>query len=64
MKNLYLEVAKDVIEINVKGKKRLSKMLYAMLLGDFISVYLAILRNVDPTPIVAITELKDELSRL
>jgi glucose/mannose-6-phosphate isomerase len=64
MKRLFHEVAKDVIEINVKGKKRLSKMLYAMLLGDFISVYLAILRKVDPTPIVAITELKDELSRL
>ena len=64
MKKLFQEVAKDVIEINVKGKKRLSKMMYAMLLGDFISAYLAILRKVDPTPIVAINELKDELSRI
>jgi len=64
MKKLFLEVANNVIEINVKGKKRLSKMMYAMCLGDFVSVYLAILRKVDPTPIAAITELKDELSRI
>jgi glucose/mannose-6-phosphate isomerase len=64
MKNLFLEVANNVIEINVKGKKRLPKMMYAMLLGDFVSFYLAILRKVDPTPIVAITELKEELSKI
>ena len=64
MKNLFLEVAKNVIEINVKGKKKLSKMMYVMLLGDFVSFYLAILRKVDPTPIAAITELKEELSKI
>ncbi len=64
MKKLFTEVAKNVIEVNVKGKKRLSKMMYAMLLGDFVSFYLAILRKVDPTPISAISELKDELSKI
>lgn len=64
MKKLFEEVAKNSIEINVQGKKRLSKMMYSMYLGDFISCYLAVLRNIDPTPVDAITELKNELSRL
>ena len=64
MKKLFLDVASNLIEINVYGKKRLSKMLYAMYLGDFVSIYLAILRKVDPTPIDAISQLKEELSKL
>jgi hypothetical protein len=31
--------------------------------GDFTSVYLAILRGVDPTPVKTITLLKQELKR-
>ncbi len=64
MKKLYESVAADVIEIQVKGKKRLTKMMYAMYLGDFISCYLAILRKIDPTPVSIINELKDELSKI
>jgi len=64
MKKLFEEVAKNVIEIQVQGKKRLAKMMYAMYIGDFTSCYLAILRNIDPTPVDAITELKNELSRI
>jgi len=64
MKKLYEDVAEDVIEIQVKGKKRLAKMMYAMYLGDFLSCYLAILRKIDPTPVAVINELKDELSKI
>ena len=39
-------------------------MMYNMYLGDYISCYLAILRKVDPTPVVAITELKNELAKI
>ena len=64
MKKLFEEVAGNVIEIRVYGKKRLAKMMYAMYLGDFISCYLAILRKIDPTPVDAITELKNDLAKL
>lgn len=64
MKKLFEEVSKNVMEIQVQGKKRLAKMMYAMYIGDFTSCYLAILRNIDPTPVDAITELKNELSRI
>lgn len=64
MKKLLDDVSGGVIEIHVKGKKRLAKMMYAMYIGDFVSCYLAILRNTDPTPVGIITELKGELVKI
>jgi glucose/mannose-6-phosphate isomerase len=64
MKKLFNDVSGNSIEIQVRGKKRLSKMMYAMNLGDYTSVYLAILRGINPTPVNAITELKEELARI
>jgi glucose/mannose-6-phosphate isomerase len=64
MKKLYEGVSKNIYEIRIKGKKRLSKMMYTMYLGDYISCYLAILRKTDPTPVIIINELKDELSKI
>jgi glucose/mannose-6-phosphate isomerase len=64
MKKLFESIAGNLIEIPIKGKKRLAKMMYAMYLGDFISCYLAILRKIDPSPVDIITELKNELAKL
>jgi len=64
MKELYSDVAKNVIEVHIKGKKRLAKMMYAMYLGDFISCYIAMLRKTDPSPVVAIDELKNALDSI
>jgi len=64
MKKLYNDVANSVIEIHMKGKKKLAKMMYAMYLGDFISCYIAMLRKIDPSPVVAIAELKNELATI
>lgn len=64
MKKLFEEVAGNVIEIQTNGKKRLAKMMYNMYMGDFVSCYLAILRKIDPTPVDAITELKNQLAKL
>jgi glucose/mannose-6-phosphate isomerase len=64
MKKLFDDVAANTIEIPVEGKKRLAKMMYVMYLGDYVSNYLAVLRNIDPTPIEAITILKNELAKI
>jgi glucose/mannose-6-phosphate isomerase len=64
MKNLFEDVAANVIEVQVRGKKTLPKMMYAMYLGDFVSCYLSILRKIDPTPVHIITELKKALAEL
>lgn len=64
LKNLYEGLAANTIEIHPKGKKRLSKIMYIMALGDFISCYLAILREIDPTPVDIIKELKQSLEKI
>jgi glucose/mannose-6-phosphate isomerase len=64
MKKLFQDVAGATIEIPIYAKRRLAKMMYAMYLGDFTSCYLGILRNIDPTPIEAIRELKEELAKI
>jgi hypothetical protein len=38
-------------------------MLGTLYLGDYVSLYLAVLRRVDPIPLPSIVELKDRLAR-
>ncbi len=40
------------------GMSRLARLLSLVLAGDFVSVYLAVLRGVDPTPVDVITQMK------
>ena len=63
MKKILTTMVSNVEEVHPRGKKFLPKMMYLLYLGDYISCYLAFLRNVDPTPIDAITELKEILSK-
>lgn len=51
-----------VAEIESAGESRLERMFSLIQLGDFVSYYLAILNDVDPTPVDAIETLKRELS--
>jgi glucose/mannose-6-phosphate isomerase len=50
------------INANVGGVSGPAQLASAVLLGDLASVYLAILRGVDPTPVEAIERLKAEVS--
>jgi len=50
-------------EVRDRGETLLSRMLGALYLGDFVSVYLAVLRNVDPMPVKPIAELKKHLAK-
>ncbi len=52
-----------VHEIWSEGSSRLSRLFSIIYLGDFVSLYLALLNGVDPTRIDAIEHLKRELSR-
>ena len=63
MKRILTPMGLNVEDVFPRGKKLLAKMMYLLYLGDYISCYLAFLRNVDPTPIDAITELKEILSK-
>ncbi|MEM3788732.1 MAG: bifunctional phosphoglucose/phosphomannose isomerase [Candidatus Bathyarchaeia archaeon] len=62
-KELLSGKVKGIYEVWSKGKGRLAKMLSATVIGDFTSVYLAILRGVDPTPVKTITILKGKIAK-
>jgi glucose/mannose-6-phosphate isomerase len=50
-------------EFRGQGSSLLSRVFSLILLGDYASVYLALRRGVDPTPIRTIEEIKDRLGR-
>jgi glucose/mannose-6-phosphate isomerase len=66
-----IEISKELVgkaglglfEVSVLGKSSLAKMLSTICVGDFTSVYLAVLRGVDPTPVKTINYLKDTLKQ-
>lgn len=49
-------------EVTAVGDTRLRQVLWTTLLGDFVSLYTALLNNVDPTPVDLIEKLKSELA--
>jgi glucose/mannose-6-phosphate isomerase len=52
----------EVIEVPSQGEGPMARMFSLLHLGDFVSYYLAILNEVDPTPVEPIENLKRELS--
>jgi glucose/mannose-6-phosphate isomerase len=45
------------------GETRTGRLVSLVLLGDLVSLYLAVLRNVDPTPVPSIEHLKNALAK-
>ena len=64
LKTLIKYEIRDILEIKPAGRSSLQQMFYAMMLGDFVSYYLAILLGVDPMPVERIEQLKKKLARL
>jgi len=67
-----IEILKDILDdkqipnlvVNLDlGAKPLSEMLIYLLLGDYVSYYLAMLHQIDPTPIDPITYFKEQLDK-
>ena len=54
----------EVIEIFGEGTSSLTRLVHLMVLGDFVSFYLAILYNTDPTEIPLISRLKQTLQSI
>lgn len=48
--------------ITLAGETAIQQMLWGSILADFVSIYVAILNNVDPTPVDLIEKLKKELA--
>jgi glucose/mannose-6-phosphate isomerase len=60
---LVFNRAKKVLEISAEGEGKLAKMFSVLCIGDFVSVYLAILQSKDPTPVKIIEKVKKELAK-
>ena len=55
------QVLNKLLEVWSKGETTLAKMSSVICMGDFTSVYLAVLRGIDPTPVKSIDVLKRKL---
>jgi glucose/mannose-6-phosphate isomerase len=49
------------LQVRTRGESRLERVLSAVLLGDLVSVYMAALAGVDPTPTPALQRFKQQL---
>jgi glucose/mannose-6-phosphate isomerase len=58
---LLARQAGQVDDVWTQGEGRLARLLSLILLGDFVSVYAALLRGVDPTPVAAIAAVKRQV---
>lgn len=61
-KELAFARAGGLDEVRAQGQGKLARLLSAILMGDFVTWYLATLRGVDPTPVKVIDDLKRRLS--
>jgi glucose/mannose-6-phosphate isomerase len=48
--------------VNVQGDSLIAQMLWGSILADFVSIYVALLNGVDPTPVALIEKFKQELA--
>jgi glucose/mannose-6-phosphate isomerase len=55
--------AHAVVRVETEGGTRVQRLLWAVLLGDLVSLHLAARNGVDPEPVAVIDKLKDELGR-
>lgn len=62
-KTLMTTAVSKTLEVWTQGETALAKMLSTICIGDFTSVYLAILRKIDPTPVKTIALLKEQVQR-
>lgn len=52
-----------VVRVETEGPNRAGRLLWAVALGDLVSLHLAAMQGIDPTPVEAIEQLKHELPR-
>jgi glucose/mannose-6-phosphate isomerase len=60
---LIEERATSVARIETEGETRTERLLWAVMLGDLVSLQVAARRRVDPTPVEVVERLKEELGR-
>lgn len=62
IKALFTNYGRSCTEINASGETEIGQIFSQIYLGDYVSVYLALLNEVDPTPVPLIEEFKQLLA--
>ncbi|HEY3830358.1 MAG TPA: bifunctional phosphoglucose/phosphomannose isomerase [Solirubrobacteraceae bacterium] len=62
-KQLIAENATACLHLETRGQTTIERVISLVLLGDLVSLYLAVLRGVDPGPVAVIEQLKAELAK-
>lgn len=62
-KPIFEKYAKEVIDITAHGKSKLEQFFYLINIGDWISCYIADIKDIDPVEVNVIDHLKKELSK-
>ena len=62
-RGLIAAQAAATYRVESRGEHRTERLVSLVLLGDLVSIYMAVLRGVDPTPIEVLERLKGELTR-
>jgi glucose/mannose-6-phosphate isomerase len=62
-KEIINKGAGNLFELWSSGKSSLARMSSVICVGDFTSVYLAVVRGIDPTPVKTIASLKERLKK-
>ncbi|UCD04668.1 MAG: bifunctional phosphoglucose/phosphomannose isomerase [candidate division WOR-3 bacterium] len=63
LKSLVGSEIPSVVDVEPKGKNPIQHIFWTIMLGDFISYYLAIEQGVDPVPVDRIEQLKRQMSK-
>ncbi|HMK64019.1 MAG TPA: bifunctional phosphoglucose/phosphomannose isomerase [Acidimicrobiales bacterium] len=61
--DLLREVVVDIVEVRAQGEGDLAQLLDLVLVGDFVSLHLAVQQGVDPGPVPVLVQLKERLRR-
>lgn len=49
--------------VQAQGETLFSQLVYTVAFGDFVSLYVGLLNNIDPTPVALVEKLKEELTK-
>ena len=62
-KTLFTKYSHSVTDITAKGTSKVEQFFYLINIGDWISCYIADLKNIDAVEVDVITNLKNELAK-
>jgi glucose/mannose-6-phosphate isomerase len=63
-KELFTKYSHSVTDITAKGTSKVEQFFYLINIGDWISCYIADIKNIDATEVNVITNLKNKLAKL